>query len=223
MFKRLNRIFIVLKWELYEKRRIKPLAKKAFKNLDNKTFSIFANNCSAGFIYQDSGLPYLTPTIGLFFYSPCYLKILQNFHWISQPIKFVNKSKYETANLIRETNNDLYPIGIVGDNAEIHFLHYKSAEEAQEKWTRRLAKLNYDNLLILYCVRDLATDDHVKAFCKLPFKNKLCIAAKAFPDLEEVVQLKMYRWKKELPAANHTRLNILSKIKIATILNKIKL
>ncbi len=222
MFKRLNRIYIVLKWELYEKRRIKPLSKKAFKGLHNKTFSIFANNCAAGFVYQDAGLPYLTPTIGLFFYSPCYLKLLQNFHWINQPIKFVNKSKYENANLTRERNNDFYPIGITGDDVEIHFLHYKSNEEAQEKWSRRLAKLNYNNLLVLYSVRDLATDNHVSDFCKLPFKNKLCLSAKAYPELKEVVQLKMYRRRKELPAANHTRINILRKIKLATILNNLK-
>jgi uncharacterized protein (DUF1919 family) len=221
MFKKLNRIYVVLKWNLYEKWRIKPLSKKAFKNLHNKSFSIFANNCAAGFIYQDSGLPYLTPTIGLFFYSPCYIKILQNFHWINQPIRFVSKSKYEKANLLRETNNDFYPIGIIGDNAEIHFLHYKSDQEAQEKWTRRLAKLNYDNLLIMYSVRDLATDEHVEEFCKLPFKNKLCITSKAYPELKEVMQLKMYRKKIELPAANHARINILRKINITEILNKI--
>lgn len=221
MLKKIKNKYLELKWNLYEKHLIKPLSRKSFKGLENKTFSIFANNCAAGFIYQDTGLPYLTPTVGLFFHSPCYIKLLQNFYWINEPLRFIEKSKYETANLKRIENNDFYPIAIIGEDVEIHFLHYKSNEEATEKWGRRLTKLDYNNLLILYSVRDLASDDHVRTFCKLPFKHKLCISAKEFPELKDVIAIKKYKSRNELPPANLARIRLLKIIKFAPILNRL--
>jgi uncharacterized protein (DUF1919 family) len=222
MIKKLNTLYLVLKWHLYKKWLIKRLAQKSFKGLTNKNFSIFANNCAAGFVYQDSGLPYLTPTIGLFFHSPCYIKLLENFEWIHDELQFVNISKYETSNKLRSSANLTYPIAIIGNGVEIHFLHYTSNEEALEKWSRRLKKINFDNLLFLFCVRELNTDEHVYKFCAMPFKNKLCISAKSFSELSEVIQLGEYEKDGEVAGADITRIPILRKVNFANILNNMK-
>lgn len=221
MLQKLNTLYLILKWQLYQKWLIKLLSKKSFKGLQNKKFSIFANNCAAGFIYKDAGVPYLTPTVGLFFHSPCYIKLLENFHLVNQPIAFVDKSKYTTTNDSRKVMNNYYPIGIIGDDIEIHFLHYKSNEEAQEKWTRRLAKLDHTNLLFLYSVRELHTEEHVHKFCQMPFKNKLCITATSYPTLKEVTQLAQFEKDGEIPGADIARIPILKKIKFAPILNNL--
>jgi uncharacterized protein HI_1244 len=57
------------------------------------------------------------------------------------------------------------------------FLHYKSEQEAYEKWNRRKARINWDNLIVKFCDQDRATEEHIKAFDKLPYRNKLCFVA----------------------------------------------
>ena len=37
-------------------------------------FTIISNNCWAGLVYQHFGLPYNTPTAGLFFFAQDYLE-----------------------------------------------------------------------------------------------------------------------------------------------------
>ncbi|MBV5343054.1 DUF1919 domain-containing protein, partial [bacterium] len=47
--------------------------RKQNKNLD---FTIISNNCWGGGIYEDLNLKYNSPTVGLFFYAPCYIEFL---------------------------------------------------------------------------------------------------------------------------------------------------
>jgi uncharacterized protein (DUF1919 family) len=214
-------ILQVSKWYNYKRWIIKYFAKKSFKGLRNRNFSIFANNCSAGFIYQDAGIAYHTPTIGLFFYGPCYLKLLQNFNCVNDTLQFTTKSKYDEANKARQQHNNFYPIAIIGNDIEIHFLHYSSVDEAATKWKRRLAKLNYNNLLFLFSARDLANDELVKAFCNLPLTNKLCFSVKKISSRENIIHFKQYEKLGEMPPADIARISVLKKVNFATILNKL--
>jgi uncharacterized protein (DUF1919 family) len=222
MIKKIQTIFLLTKWHFYDKWRIKYLSKRSFKGLQNTTFSIFANNCAAGFIYQDAGLEYRTPTIGLFFHSPCYIKLLKNFNSVNDTLKFVKKSKYESTNNLRGNSNNFYPIAIIGDDIEIHFLHYKSNEDAKDKWARRLSKMNYENLLFLFSAREFVTDEIIREFCGLPFSNKICLSANEYKDLKEVIYFSEYKNLVEIPGADIARVNILQKINFASILNNLK-
>jgi uncharacterized protein (DUF1919 family) len=214
---------LIAQWHIYKKWLTKYFAKKSFKGLQNRSFSIFASNCTAGFIYQDAGLAYRSPTVGLFFYSPCYIKLLQNFHWVNDPLQFAASSKYGAANQARQLNNNFYPIGVIGGDIEIHFLHYHSAEEAAIKWTRRLAKLDYNNLLFLFSARDMATDELIEDFCNLPLPNKLCFTVKQFGHLKNTVHFKQYQKLGEMPPADIARISVLQKVDFAAILNKLPL
>ena len=65
--------------------------------LRNKNFTIICDNCWAGKVYQELGLPYQTPFVGMFVFSPDYIKMLKNLkHYLSGniPLKFVKESKY---------------------------------------------------------------------------------------------------------------------------------
>ncbi len=222
MLQKFKTLFLVLKWHLIDKPTIKKLSKKSFEGLTNTSFSIFASNCAAGFIYQDAGLPYTTPTIGLFFHSPCFIELLENFSWVNDSLKFVHKSKYESTNIARQKSNNYYPIAIIGNDIEIHFLHYTSEAEAKEKWQRRLAKLNYDNLLILFSVREKANESLVQRFDQLPFKNKLCLSALKYENIKSLIHFKQYEKDAEMPGADVARISVLRKVKFATILNNLK-
>ena len=48
------------------------------RRLKNKNFTIICDNCWAGKVYQELGLPYQTPFVGMFVFSPDYIKMLKN-------------------------------------------------------------------------------------------------------------------------------------------------
>ena len=67
------------------------------RRLKNKNFTIICDNCWAGKVYQELGLPYQTPFVGMFVFSPDYIKMLKNLkHYLSGniPLTFVKESKY---------------------------------------------------------------------------------------------------------------------------------
>lgn len=215
-------LYAIRKWPPISGWLVRYFSKRSFDGLENKEFSIFSNNCTAGFIYQDAGLEYRTPTIGLFFYAPCYISLLTNFNLINSPIRFVKTSKYKTANQQRKQSNRYYPIGVINGDIEVHFLHYQSVEEAREKWIRRLAKINYNNLLFLFSARDEVTDQLIRDFCSLSFPNKLCLSAKKIENQLNLIHFKEYEKTGEMPEADVARISVLRKIKFAELLNKLK-
>ena len=220
MRKLITKLYNFIKWRLIEQPRVRYFSYKTFKGLKNKDFTIIANNCAAGFIYQDAGLEYRTPTVGLFFHSDCYIKFIKDLSVLHLPLRFVPVSKYPYRNSIREFYKLDYPIGIIGDDIEIHFLHFHSEEEVREKWERRIKKINYDNLLFLYTVRELATDEHVTEFMNSPYKNKLCLSAKDYKGYDNLVYFPEYKELGEMPGADIARINVMKRVNFAALLNK---
>lgn len=161
------------------------------KKLCNRSFTLISNNCWGSKVYKDLNIKYNTPFIGLFLYAPCYIKLLKNLNnYLNSELTFVNKSKYELSNQYREKK--WYPIGVLGDDVEVHFLHYKSENEAKEKWTRRKQRMNMENLFIEFSDRDLCTKELMKEFDNLAFEHKVCFTAKKYPEINCAVQLKEY-------------------------------
>ena len=133
-------------------------------------FVVVSNNCWGAEIYKRLDLEYNTPFVGLFFYGPDYIKLLENFDfYMNKELSFVNESKWSKKTI-------LFPIGKL-DDIEIHFMHYKNEEEAFSKWSRRVERMKQnnelDNFFFKICDRDLTDDDIVSRFHKLPFKNKV--------------------------------------------------
>lgn len=155
--------------------------------LKNRDFTIISNNCWGGRIYQRYGLPYTSPTVGLMFFADEYLKFVQNLeYYLSQDLKFIPKKESKYYDFYTEKDR-YYPIGLL-DDVEVVFLHYKSEKEAYDKWNRRKARINWDNLIVKFNDQNRATIDHIKAFDKLPYKNKLCFVAHAIEDTGCTIQ-----------------------------------
>ncbi len=69
-------------------------------------------------------MPYLTPFVGMFIKLDCYLKLLNDFrNIINSPLTFKPESHHPEVNEARARHNYSYPIGCMGDDMEIHFLH----------------------------------------------------------------------------------------------------
>ncbi len=95
----------------------------SYEALRKNVPSIIAKDCWGGYVYHVLGLPFLSPTINLFFQDDEYLRFLSN-------IDFYSKLTVEYAGEgYSETGKFYYPLGKLGD-VTIHFNHYKTFEEA---------------------------------------------------------------------------------------------
>jgi len=180
----------------YEKIRLKLRRKymNATKNLrrriiKNEDFTIIANNCWAGFIYQSYGLKYNTPTIGLYFLAEDYIKFVYNIkEYLSYELEFIDPK--DTRNTYIKKELLTYPIGKLKD-IEIHFMHYKTQQEAKEKWTRRCERINWNKILFKFSNQNMCTKEHIEQFMNLPVKNKVCFVNKKF-NVDGVIYIRQF-------------------------------
>lgn len=178
---------------------IKKKIKKVIGNINriglkNRDFTIISNNCWGGFVYQKFNLKYNTPFIGLFIFAPDYIELLENFEvLINKELYFIEaeESKYKEE-LIKNNTFNKYPIAKLGENVEIHFLHYHSKEEANDKWKERCLRINKDNLLVKFSDKDKCYDDLIIRFDRLKFKNKICFSAKEFKSCNSVITIREF-------------------------------
>ena len=129
----------------------------------NKKVSIISNHCWGGFTYHSLKAEFLSPFINMFIPQADYIRLLESFDaYMNEKVKYY-KNEYES-NLKRE-----YPVALLGD-IELHFNHYKSFEEAEQKWYERKQRMNEERLFV-----EMQTDSEELAerFDKLPFKQKV--------------------------------------------------
>ncbi|EMR02574.1 DUF1919 domain-containing protein [Cesiribacter andamanensis] len=147
--------------------------------------TIISNNCTAGFFYQDLGLPYLSPTAGLYFFFPDYIAFLSNLKgYLEAELTFVPQSKYPLGREryqkhLQKYKAD-YPIAQLNGELEIHFLHYSTQQEAAAKWHKRAERVKMDNLLLLGTELDRCTEADIRAFDALPYERKFFFTRKPY-------------------------------------------
>ena len=141
---------------------------------DGSDFSIIGDNCWGGFIYRHLRRPYLTPFAGLFLEAPCFLLLLEDLRaCLSHPPRPAADTRYETLRKARRGAFPAYPIGILGDGIELHFLHYRTWEEALDKWNRRTARIRWDRLFVKFTDRGEPSAENARCFLSMPYERKL--------------------------------------------------
>lgn len=154
----------------YELRRF--FVKRSVKSRD---FTVISNNCWAGKVYQYLDMPYLSPTAGLYFFAPDYIKFVSDlYRYLNTSLRFIKPEESKYYEEIKRRNQTDKPIGIL-DDVEIVFLHYKTKEEAEEKWNRRKERVNYDNIILKFSRMNLCTEKEIEEFDRLPFENKFVL------------------------------------------------
>lgn len=148
--------------------------RKLRKNLKSTDFSIISNNCWGGVIYQKYGLPYRSPTVGLFILGHDFVKLCRNWeNYFSSKLEFIpwESASYHYA-LLQERP---YPIAKL-DDIEIYFMHYHSEEEATEKWYRRIKRVNPEHMIFKLSQREGCDRKDIEDFVNLPLKHKVCFS-----------------------------------------------
>jgi uncharacterized protein (DUF1919 family) len=181
------------KSKIWLKKAVRNWLVKYFKRqVGNNKFCIISNDCWGAELYKLLDRPFNTPFIGLMLMSPCYIKMLQKpSFYLNQPLVFKKQSRYPEMQEIESGKN--FPLATLGESdIEIHFLHYKTIEEAKEKWNRRVSRIDWENLFVKYdCGKDYASADTVHAFNELEIPNKLVFGKEDF-SFSEVTVIRDY-------------------------------
>lgn len=166
--------------------------------LDNPQFTIISNNCWGGHVYRYFGLPYDSPTVGLYFYTDEYIKFLSHLEeYLKMELSFISTSESRYYNDLIKKNQEDKIIGKLGD-VEIVFLHYKTEAEVLEKWKRRCARIHWDHLIVKMTEQNLCTLKALQAFDNLPYESKLVFTSNNY-GLRSQVIFGDYLGEKEVP------------------------
>lgn len=155
----------------------------------DSNFSIISNNCWGGLVYQHYGLPYSSPTAGLFFFADDYIKFIYDIReYLNAPLNFISLDESVYSETLKEYGGECLncPIARCKD-IEIIFMHYHSPEEAEEKWRRRTKRINWDNVIYKFSEMNGCTIEHLKAFDAFPAEKKVVFTHKDYGLKSQVI------------------------------------
>ena len=108
------------------------------KRLDNKNPTIISSDCAGGIISSNLGLKFNSPTINLYFSKGDFWEFV------------LNLNGYLSCELVEKKDADKsYPVGTLTLNDKtivINFMHYKSFDEAKNKWNERKKRVDFSNI-----------------------------------------------------------------------------
>lgn len=128
------------------------------------TPTIFSPNCWGGLTYHSLGLPFMSPLINMWESHEDYLKLISDPHYYMslEPVflETIDNGKWPP-----------YPVVMLGD-VKIHMNHYKDFDHAMECWHRRIGRIRWDDLFVMFFSEDPGM---VERFLRLPYKRKICL------------------------------------------------
>jgi uncharacterized protein (DUF1919 family) len=156
----------------------------AKRRINLNDISIISMNCIGGIVYHDCGKQFLSPTIDLFFLP-------------SDFIKFVNNLDFYLNETPRVVMGSQFPVGIIGD-IRLYFMHYKTSDEALEKWEERKKRINRNKIFVIMVERNGFSDDDFENFKRIKYPKILFTKSKKY-DCEDAVYYKQYEMLEQLP------------------------
>lgn len=139
--------------------------------LQMKILRYYAITVWGGVILHELGERFNSPTVNLFFSAEDYLKFLKKLdYYLEQPLVEI------------ESDKD-YPVAKL-DDITIYFMHYLSFDEAKTTWKKRVARINRNNLYVIFVQQNGCTEQILREFDDLPYKHKLVLTAKPMPEIQ---------------------------------------
>lgn len=109
------------------------------RRLTNHTPTLVCSNCTGGLLYHWLGLEFRSPFINLYLDNEDFITALENFD------EFMDTPLVED----KESGKD-YPVGIGAGGVRVHFMHYSDFDSAVAKWEQRKARMNRDNMAVMW-------------------------------------------------------------------------
>ena len=159
---------------------------KMRSQLRNRDITIISQNCIGGVFYHDMKLPFISPTINLFIWEPDFVRMACNLeHYMNTDLELFWGEEY--------------PIGVLGGDVHIDFMHYHSCTEARESWDRRKKRINWKNIVIFATDRNGFSNQVFEQWKTVRYPKVLFTVNKAFKDERGTVVYPQYAKKGFVP------------------------
>ena len=158
--------------------------RKSAKKLKNHDFTILSSNCMGGILYHRFGKRFCSPTINLWMYEQDFQKFCLN-------IEYYKKHQLEFIN-----NERKYPVANLGKDEmliKIFFKHYKSKAEVEDKWNKRIQRIDMNNLFVIATDNDGMTEDMLKRWEDMKCRNIVVFTANEYSEIKYSFVLEKYR------------------------------
>lgn len=149
----------------------------------NKSFTLLCGNCMGGYIYHQLGVGFLSPTINLMMSQIDLFKFCSSIDYYKN-CKFI------------EIPSSSCLVGKLGD-ITIYFTHYPTFSEGVEKWKKRIARIDYDNLFIIASDRDGMTSEMIRQYGNVKCRKLVIFTSKKY-DFPYCLQLDRYKEENEI-------------------------
>ena len=177
---------MISKSKLWHIRFLRPWNRwRRRRTIRNRCVSVISNNCWGGFMMKECNLPFNTPFVGLFLYDTDYIRVLEHPEVLRTPLRFIDRK--DSRHVITDPKD--YPIGVIGDDIEIHFLHYRDRDEARTKWERRVGRIDWNNSIVKFGDEDGDRPDLLARFDALPLPCKVYFSGRQHPSSASAVFL----------------------------------
>lgn len=150
--------------------------RERMKRLNNHDFSIISNSCIGGVISNSVKERFNSPTVNLIIWPDEFINFCNHLEEYSRcPLERMATNKSQEPNVS-------YPLGIIRgatyglSDIVVRFVHYKSFDEAKQKWEERYKRINYENLFIIMEHGMNASDRIMDKFEQLPYLNKVFLS-----------------------------------------------
>lgn len=131
------------------------------KQHNNSSPSIVCNMCLGGILSHERGWQFRSPFVNLMIPADEFVELIQNLQTnINLDISDIS-------------DNSKYPIGLLGGKFHLHFIHYRTFQEAVEKWRERSKRIDYNNIYIILVQTKSCSTKGLINFQSLPFKKRL--------------------------------------------------
>ncbi len=152
---------------------------KMRSEIKNTSATLLCPNCIGGILFHDLGLQFRSPTVNLMMLQTDFLKFASNTkHYLNSQLEFFKHSDYSC------------PCAKL-DDITIHFTHYKTEENAEQKWIQRSSRIDWDNLFIMLSERDGITKEQIESLQKVKARGIVVFTANKY-DLPYTVQIPKY-------------------------------
>lgn len=152
---------------------------RAKKQLIAQDFSIISQNCIGGVLYHDMGKSFISPTINLFIWEPDF-------------VRFVNNLRLYIDSELEMSWGEEYPVGLLGGDVRIEFMHYTTCSEAKAAWDRRKKRINWDKVVIFATDRNGFDEEAFEQWKRIPYPKILFTTHKEYENEEACVFYKEY-------------------------------
>lgn len=149
--------------------------------IKNKSATFLCPNCIGGLLFHDLGLQFRSPTVNTMMLQTDFVKFVLDLEgYLKKKLEFFHHPELNC------------PCARLGD-ITIHFTHYHSQQEAEQKWKERCKRIDKDNLFIFLSERDGLSKEDFLRLRNVRARGLVIFTANHYADLPYTLYIKKYR------------------------------